>query len=139
MHWIRWSNFGWKVYESVCIEFGYWKHISTNFLRTDPTMNRSIPFNPETSMRIRSRKKSEFSRTSETIYLITTHTDFARSNSRSGCLIMLNQFTIVHYILEIISRFSKKRETNWCRLVSPLLIYIIVKLCHWDEYTIYLI
>ncbi len=31
-----------------------------NCLQTDLTMNRTIPFNTETSMRIRSRKKSEF-------------------------------------------------------------------------------
>ncbi len=41
-------------------------------IQTDLTMNRTIPFNSETFMRIRSRKKSEkirnFGRTSETIY-----------------------------------------------------------------------
>ncbi len=84
-------------------------------------------------------RNRSFGRTSETIYLTITHIHFARSNSHTGCWIMLNQFTTVNNIFEIISRFSKKRETNWCMLVSPSLIYIRVKLCHWDKYTIYLI
>ncbi len=49
----------WKFNESICIEFEYWKH-EQNCLQTDLTTSQTIPFNSETSMRIRSRKKEEF-------------------------------------------------------------------------------
>ncbi len=66
IHWICWSK---SLFKSQLIHLHRirilkaYKHGSLheqNCLQTDLTMNRTIPFNPETFMRIRSRKKSEF-------------------------------------------------------------------------------
>ncbi len=62
IHWICWSKSllknQWINLDQVQILKAHLQE--PNCLQTDLTMNQTIPFNSETSMRIRSRKKSEF-------------------------------------------------------------------------------
>ncbi len=67
IYWICWSKFLLKSQRInlhririLKAHFARAKLFTKLIIQTDLTMNRTIPFNPETSMRIRSRKKSEF-------------------------------------------------------------------------------
>ena len=75
IHWICWSKFLLKSQRINLHQIRILKaHLhEQNCLQTDVTMNRTIPSNSETSMRIRSRKNWNFGCTSETIYLTITY------------------------------------------------------------------